>query len=73
MTTDKILHALAGAAAALLVGAIWPQPALMLLASGLAGASKEVWDRASGGGHADWADYVATLAGGVAVVWLVLA
>lgn len=81
--TDKLLHAVVGAAAALPGAAIaalalylrvpvWPVWACALLTCALAAVAREVWN-ARTGGFFDWRDIAATLGGGAMVAagtWL---
>jgi hypothetical protein len=88
LAEDKALHFLFGASCALLVSAaaapVWrdsplsdPAYALCVSGAGLgaalgAGAAKELLDRA-GFGRPEWADFLATAAGGLAVAAVVFA
>lgn len=63
---DKLAHFLVGAGISAIVGVILG-PLFGLAAAVVAGAAKELWDRAGHGTPDIW-DFVATAAGGMVVV-----
>ena len=67
---DKQAHFYFGAALCFAIG-ILIDPMWGLVAAGLAGAAKEIWDRL-GNGTPDWMDLAATVLGGV-VAFIVFA
>lgn len=75
IATDKQLHAIAGlfiawlgCLACLIVGwPTWPGLALAVLA----GAGKELYDKKSGRGTPEAADFLATCAGGL-IAWIII-
>lgn len=59
---DKASHVLYGLLAFCVFGLI--SPVSGFLAAVFIGAAKEAWDRWTGKGHVEWADFIATTAGG---------
>ncbi len=65
--TDKIVHLLAGALISLVTLLITGSGLMAVIAATIAGAWKEWWD-SKGNGKVEFADFLATVAGGILAV-----